>query len=286
MRGACEAVSQTAAPVQPLILRLLLAIVLWTTLAPRASAEVGRMVFAPRLEVPLVAAGTLTWLLSEQLKPRVAPSECRTCGVNGLDRAGQRGLRWEEHYERAHRLSDWLLLGIVPVLSIGGVAAMGLHEGSARVGLLDAFIVVESLVLTSVLTQATKYAVGRARPYVRTQREEGRDFVASPDDHLSFFSGHTSATFALAVSASMTATLRGYRAAPALWAVAVPLAAFTGYLRIAADRHYVLDVFTGALVGSAVGVLVPWLHKREGQPSSAPTMSLAPPATVSLTWVH
>ncbi|MDB4987793.1 MAG: hypothetical protein JWN04_2971, partial [Myxococcaceae bacterium] len=73
--------------------------------------------------------------------------------------------------------------------------------------------------------------------------------------------------------------------APLIWALGVPLAALTGYLRLAADKHYFTDVLTGALVGSAVGFLVPWLHTHVHD-SHAPAVSLAPPGMLSISWVR
>lgn len=250
----------------------------------RADSEIRPFRFEPRIEVPLLVVGGLGWLLSEQLKPRVAPTVCRFCRYGRFDERAQRA-RWTQ-YERAHVASDWLLFGIVPLVSFGGAVAMALHESSPRSALIDSVVIAEALVLTAGLTQIAKYAFGRTRPYVLTQREERRDFVASPDDNLSFFSGHTSSTFALAVAAGTTASLRGYQAAPALWAVGVPLAALTGYLRIAADRHYVSDVLTGALVGTAVGVFIPWLHARNAERGMAAAPTGVPPPTLNLTWMR
>lgn len=234
----------------------------------------------PALELPLLAAGVALWIATEAAKPALAPTECRWCRENGLDRGVRDGLHWANP-DPARRLSDVLLFGLVPAVSLGGAFALGCVEADLHHGLTDVMVVTEALVLSSVITQATKLSAGRMRPWVRMQREEQRDYVTGPDDHLSFFSGHTSATFALAVAAGTTATLRGYRRADVIWAVGMPLAALTGYLRIAADRHYFSDVMTGALIGSLAGVLVPYLHARGMQVAMSPR----PPAmlTVSFT---
>jgi membrane-associated phospholipid phosphatase len=68
--------------------------------------------------------------------------------------------------------------------------------------------------------------------------------------------------FSTAVAAGTVATMRGYRGAPYVWALGLPLALLSGYLRIAADRHYVSDVLVGAALGSAFGALTPWLMHR------------------------
>ncbi len=67
--------------------------------------------------------------------------------------------------------------------------------------------------------------------------------------------------------------MRGYRLASVVWATSLPMAAATGYLRIAADKHYLTDVLTGALIGSAVGFLVPFAFHR------APAAAVDPVAT-------
>ena len=47
-----------------------------------------------------------------------------------------------------------------------------------------------------------------------------------------------------------------------MWAAGLTLATLTGYLREAADKHYLSDVLTGAAVGAAVGWAIPYLHYR------------------------
>ena len=51
---------------------------------------------------------------------------------------------------------------------------------------------------------------------------------------------------------------------PFSWAAGLPLAALTGYLRIAADRHYLSDVLVGAGAGTLFGTLVPRLLHSPG----------------------
>ena len=54
------------------------------------------------------------------------------------------------------------------------------------------------------------------------------------------------------------------------------LALFTGYLRIAADKHYASDVAVGALMGGLFGAGVPLLlHRPSDAPSTATQASIA-----------
>jgi membrane-associated phospholipid phosphatase len=186
---------------------------------------------------------------------------------------------------RAQRTAHAMLFGVVPLVSVGGLMALSVRQGSRHDSVVDAMVMFESFLLTANVTLLTKFTTARRRPLVKAGSDAQRDVLTGPqEDNISFFSGHTSTTFALAVAAGATASFRGYKYAPVLWGVGVPLAAFTGYLSIAADRHYFTDVLTGALVGSAIGVLVPWLHRR-GADERVPSVSAAP-GTIMFSWVH
>jgi membrane-associated phospholipid phosphatase len=55
-----------------------------------------------------------------------------------------------------------------------------------------------------------------------------------------------------------------------VWGATLPLA---GHLRIGADNHYLTDVLVGAVVGGAIGVVVPYVFHR---PSSAVALGAGP----------
>jgi membrane-associated phospholipid phosphatase len=79
----------------------------------------------------------------------------------------------------------------------------------------------------------------------------------------------------LAISAGTVAHMRGYRHANLLYGGGVALSLATGYLRIAADKHWSTDVLTGWIVGAAVGYAVPrYLHRNgtEIQPLASASM--------------
>jgi membrane-associated phospholipid phosphatase len=116
---------------------------------------------------------------------------------------------------------------------------------------------VQAAFAASLLQHVTKLVVARQRPYAHYAPPG--TLVSSEEDDVSFWSGHTSLGFALAVSSGTVASTRGYALAPVIWAGGLALAAATGYLRIAADRHYATDVLTGAAIGSLVGYAWPKL---------------------------
>jgi membrane-associated phospholipid phosphatase len=112
-----------------------------------------------------------------------------------------------------------------------------------------------------MLTQVTKYIVRRDRPSPSTCHP-GR--AREPDRNLSFFSGHSAVVFALVSSAHETARLRGRPTSNWIW-VGGAAAVTTGYLRVAADRHHLIDVLAGAGVGYLVGR---WVPRHLHHPSS------------------
>jgi membrane-associated phospholipid phosphatase len=226
-----------------------------------------------RTDAAIAAAGWALYLSSELAQERLAPSGCRICETNALDAGVRDRLVWDELAPARHA-SDALAFALVP-------AGMAAHQllaaraaGDLEAGIADVVIVAEAAALAMTLNQATKLAVGRARPFVRFQNWAEADRAADADDDLSFFSGHATFTFAVAAAAGTVSDLRGYRSAPWVWAAGLGLAATTGYLRIAADKHYLSDVLVGAAVGAAAGVALPrLLHPREGSREAARTPS-------------
>jgi undecaprenyl-diphosphatase len=88
--------------------------------------------------------------------------------------------------------------------------------------------------------QALKHLIQRPRPVGH--------LVGNPPYGTSFPSGHTTSSFALAVAL----TIRW----PKLGPFVLPLAALIGLSRIVVGAHYPTDVAAGALLGSAVAIVV------------------------------
>jgi len=138
------------------------------------------------------------------------------------------------------------------------LALDGLDAGSFEAWWPDALVLAEALAITGALTSITKVAV--QRPLPRTYAGDP-DVIDRSDGYRSFFSGHTSLAFSALSVAAYTFNLRH---GPAVWPWLVVAGVGTSVAaeRLAAGQHFPTDVLVGAAVGTAVGVLVPALHRR------------------------
>ena len=83
--------------------------------------------------------------------------------------------------------------------------------------------------------------------------------------HGSFYSGHASSAFAVATAATVVNGSRERPLVPKIpFAVGCyGLATAVSALRVASGKHWPTDVVAGAAVGSAIGWVVPFLHRTD-----------------------
>ena len=202
--------------------------------------------------VALGAAGTMTAVLGHP-KPTCHPSCEPPEAMLGIDSASI-----GNYSPRAHRLASLAVFGLVLAPIVINAADTRFH-GWAE----DTFVMLESVLLAQAITQVTKSAVGRTAPFVYNPRAAPED-IGSADAFRSFISGHSSTAFAAATSYSVTFWKRHPRSPWRFVVLGVGHALATGIalLKIEAGYHYATDVTAGALVGSAMGLLVPTLHSE------------------------
>lgn len=193
----------------------------------------------------------------------------RWTGTNGLDEGARNALRLESRDARktADDISDVTLVLSLNYLAFDAGVVAWWARGKGSVGFQVAAVDVETIAIAAGLGSVVKGAVARQRPYARECTESA--LVARTDDcetdalNRSFYSGHTTTTFAAAGLTCMHhANLALYDdpvADAAACVAAFGMAGATGVLRVMSDNHYVTDVATGAAVGTAVGLGVPWL---------------------------
>jgi membrane-associated phospholipid phosphatase len=232
-----------------------------------------------RVDVPVTAAAIGLAATLEVLKENLAPRSCRICDVDGVDAAAREALRWNDP-DAASAISNWTGFVVTPVTALAGLEVAAAADHRFHHAPADALVVVEATALAVALDDVVKLVVARQRPYVHF-RDSSQPATPGADDNLSFYSGHTNLAFAVAVASGTIASMRGYRLAPVVWATSLPFAAVTGYLRIAADKHYLTDVLSGALLGSAVGFLVPFVFHRASAGSGTPEATGATQVTVA-----
>jgi membrane-associated phospholipid phosphatase len=216
-----------------------------------------------RQDAAITAAAVAAWAASEAAKPLLAPARCRICSTPALDAAARDALVWR-HGDAARHGSDVLAFAIVPSAVAAHQLLAARDAGDVDAGWVDLLIVAQAAAFAADLNQLVKYAAGRERPFVHYGNRRDPMPAPDPDDNLSFYSGHTTLAFSLAAGAGTVSSLRGYGSAPWVWAGGLAGAAAVGWLRIAADKHYLTDVLAGAVLGTAIGVAVPrLLHGRE-----------------------
>jgi membrane-associated phospholipid phosphatase len=269
---------------------LLAALVLALPISAAAQGSGHDLRYDWRIDVPVTAVATTTWILSGLFEADLMRKDCGWCErdgngrstLNGLDSSVRDGLKWSNP-KAADTASNILDQGIMPATVVGLTTLASYHDGRVGDVPVDVLIILESMTLALNLNQATKAVVGRERPFVHALPADQRAHTSSPsDNNTSFYSGHTTRAFSLAVATGTVASLRGYRWAPWIWAAGLTVATSIGYLRIAADKHYFTDVLVGAVMGSAFGFGVPYLfHGRVAQdagPSSS-RLTLALPCS-------
>ncbi len=224
-------------------------------------------------KVDLVVTGIATtgYIITAAAKSKLLPTYCRWCDVNSFDNWGHDNIKWG-NTNAANKAVYVTGYALAPMAAFGLDALAAGHDGALSNFLPDALIIAEAVSLSAFTTELVKIAAGRQRPYAHFGGGS-----TSPSDNNSFYSGHTSLAFSLAAASGTVATMRGYRLAPLVWGTGMAIAATTGYLSIAADRHYLTDVIAGAVLGSAFGVGIPYLfHRPKEEGSSRISLSAAP----------
>ncbi len=179
---------------------------------------------------------------------------CDAAKLNALDRTAI-GLG-NPHARQA--ANAWLALpGIYAIADIADVG--GRHWRSY---LSDFVVIAETLAWDGALQEIVRRAVRRPRPYLYTPGLY-LDERSSPDATFSFYSGHTSASFAVAASFSYTYMVRHPRSrwTWAVFATTMTLASAEPVLRVLSGDHFPTDVLVGAVMGTAIGLLIPALHR-------------------------
>jgi membrane-associated phospholipid phosphatase len=206
------------------------------------------------LHLSVTLGGGALYVASLPLEKAWAPDPCKWCEPTTLDRRVREALVWDD-VVTARGLSHTAAFALSPIVT-GGLVLLYTPPEAAE--LIDNVVpIAEAMMATLWVTRAVKILAGRQRPYAHFGVPEDEE------DNVSFPSGHTSRAFSVAAAAAVVAHERGYASEPYVIGAGAAIGVAAGYLRIAADRHYITDVVAGAALGTAVGFAVPFLMKRD-----------------------
>ncbi len=122
----------------------------------------------------------------------------------------------------------------------------------------------EALLISNGLVQLLQGAAERTRPYAYNDNPEiPEELRLEVNARRSFPSSHTANAFAAAVFLSSVYTKLHPRslARKWVWVGSLTAAGLVGYLRYEAGKHFPTDIIAGAILGSAVGYVVPKIHE-------------------------
>ena len=181
--------------------------------------------------------------------------------VNGFDRAAT--YNWSPQWStRSDRYREILVYSSLFLLSVPPLLHAKLSETATVVVMF-----LESSLFLSGITYLTKVAARRIRPYLYNTSfsVEARHALGGNDAYFSFLSGHVVSAFTAATFLSKVMTdIHGDSIwTKLLWGSSLTAAAITGFARVKAGKHYPTDVIASAVVGFAIGYLIPTLHKKK-----------------------
>ena len=123
----------------------------------------------------------------------------------------------------------------------------------------------QTLLLNYGVSNLAKSLVKRPRPFMFDRSDKiPLALKTKKAARYSFFSSHTSFTAALSF---LTAKIH-HDVNPksglsgALWGLAAAVPAYTGLQRIRGGKHFLTDVIVGYVVGAAIGILIPEIHRN------------------------
>lgn len=173
-------------------------------------------------------------------------------GVNSFDRfaAGT--------YRTSHLLPSDLTMFAAFASPLALLADKSIREDIGTILLMYA----EMGILSNFTPSYAKGSVKRYRPFVYNQSVPLSD-RQDIESLRSFFSGHATRAFAAGV---MTAIIyedyfpdSPYRST--VWITTIGLATSSALLRVSSGAHFPSDVIVGAIIGSGIGYIIPYIHR-------------------------
>lgn len=132
---------------------------------------------------------------------------------------------------------------------------------------------VETAMFATLVPLLAKRSIERIRPFAYNP-DVPIEIKTTRDARRSFFSGHSTLAFASAVFLSTVYNdyYPNSGGTPYIILGSLAAASAVGFMRYESGQHFPTDVITGALLGSAIGYLIPVFHRVE---NNDPSVSLS-----------
>lgn len=140
------------------------------------------------------------------------------------------------------------------------------YRGDVKLARNMTLVSAEAISITIAAQGITNTVASRERPYGRlcgNALPENSVDCEGTVRYRSFFSGHAAAAFASAgvlCSHHLGLALLGGPWDAVTCVTAFGVATTTAIFRVMSDVHYATDVSLGAVIGTSVGLIVPWMH--------------------------
>jgi membrane-associated phospholipid phosphatase len=144
----------------------------------------------------------------------------------------------------------------------------------------DLTVFFQVIAVNATFTNLAKYTVQRPIPLAYSNPHDP-SITGSKLNYDSFYSLHTSTTFAALTATAMTVNRR-YQTGAWPFVAAAVIGGSVAYERVAGGRHFPTDVMMGALAGATVGILIPYLHFRRDE--GAKVSVLAAGDRIGVSW--
>ena len=225
-----------------------------TTITPTPPAGAVSLIQNSRYELkwkwrePIILAAAAA-LLGVSRIPKVSPScPCVAAAVNSFDR------------RYAGRKSDTADTASTVLLYTTSISPFVLEAFQGRKAIPEEVVLAETFLINEGLTALAKSLAARPRPFIYGVTSGSA--LSQRDTYTSFYSGHTSTSFAMTFAFAKTYIARKNYKHPILaYGIALALGGATGILRVSAGKHFPTDVMMGAATGTSLGVTLPNLHQ-------------------------
>jgi membrane-associated phospholipid phosphatase len=188
--------------------------------------------------------------------------------VNRFDRSATR--QWSTSSQKASSILAYTSI-LAPSICIGPQV----YDSKYNESIILTVMFAEAMLVSSGINRNVKNTVQRKRPYVYNSSISYEDrHDESSDAKKSFYSSHTSFAFC---AATFTTKIFSDIYPATFWRYVVSagtfsLAATVGFLRYKGGMHYPTDILAGAVMGSATGYLVPWMHEGKSSVTIIPIL--------------